>query len=231
MLFYVANTPIRQSNHFGSYLAWLFPLLSFFLPTSRCFSDADLFNSDVYSPLDILLAMIRLEPSVISLAPSDLLDYEDHSKERELQDFKKQFACFEIGADEGPKFGRYRKHQASSKGSFNAFESLGNGVQSLYTLGHALAGDGHGEPRQYHIFAGPPSSDEPSSLPSRVTSPENFSQMSIEVQQPSPPPKDGFHYGGFVESSNHHSTEDTLNRSSPFGKSRTRSSMPRPIIL
>ena len=173
--------------------------------------------------------MIRLEPSVICLAPSDLLDYEDRRKERELQSVKTQFARFEIGAAEGPKFGRYQKRQASSTESFHTVEALRPGVQFPHTLDHSLAGDGYGEPRQYPIFAGPPSSDDRSSPPSRVTSPENFSQISFEVQQSSSPPKDGFHYGGFVPS--HHSTERTLNRSSPFGKSRTRSSTHRPIVL
>jgi hypothetical protein len=44
----------------------------------------------------------------------------------------------------------------------------------------------------------------------RVASLENVSQVSVEIQQPSSsPPKDGFHYGGFISAPC---------RSSPFGE-------------
>lgn len=126
--------------------------------------------------------MIRLPPSVICLAPSDLLDYEDRRQQRELEDVKLQFARYKVGAQQGSKFRRSSHvsqydlpiRYSSAQGPLNA------------------------------TFGGADSSEDQSGLLSRVESLENF---SLEVQQS--PPKDSFHYGGFVESSSP--------RSSPFG--------------
>lgn len=152
--------------------------------------------------------MIRLPPSLLTLGPRDLLEYQERRKQRELEKVKRQFARFEIGGVDGPNFGHSRKFQTSSDEYVNASELLRESPEAA-VHDHSLAGgNGYEEPR-YCILGGPPSSKDQSSLRSDVASPENVSQVSLEGQQSSSPPKDGFHYGGFIES-------QSLRRSSPF---------------
>ena len=117
--------------------------------------------------------MIRLPPSVICLAPSDLLDYEDRCQQRELENAKQQFARFEVGAQDGSKL---RRLTHTSQYDLPIRYSSGQGPLNP-------------------TFGGADSSEDQSGLLSRVASPEN---ISLEVQQS--PRKDSFHYGGFVES-------------------------------
>jgi hypothetical protein len=117
--------------------------------------------------------MIRLPPSVICLAPSDLLDYEDRRQQRELENVKQQFARFKVGAQDGSKF---RRLSHTSQYDLPIRYSSGRGPLNP-------------------TFGGADSSEDRSGLLSRVASPEN---ISLEVQQS--PPKDSFHHGSFIES-------------------------------
>ncbi|KAG0651467.1 hypothetical protein D0Z07_1919 [Hyphodiscus hymeniophilus] len=150
--------------------------------------------------------MIRLPPSLLTLGPPELVEYEERRQKRELENIKRQFDQFEIGAAEGPKFGCPKKIPSSDE-LVNASETSKQSTQ-LRTAGHHLAGgDGYEEPR-HPIFAGPPSSDQ-SSVRSDVASPENHSQACLELQQSPSSPKEEFYYGGFIPSRSPH-------RSSPF---------------
>lgn len=137
--------------------------------------------------------MIRLSPSVICLAPSDLLEYEGRRQQRELESVKRQFARFETDAQHGPKFGR--SHKSESPNELPIQPPSGDGPY-------------------YPNFEGADSSGDQSGV-SRVASPEN---ITLEVQQSSSPPKDAFHYSGFINSLTQYSTDNTPHRSSPFGK-------------
>ena len=179
------------------------------------FNSSSLLNLHV-SSTTILSAMIRLPNSVLALGSRDLVDYEERRQERELENVKQQFARFEIGAADGPKLGRSRQNQDS----LNASESFETGAlqsPNATTYGHSWAGDGYAEPL-YPIFVG---SDSSESNFSRVASPENLPQISSEVQRAPSPPKDGFHYGGYIESPVQHSSDNTPHRSSPFCKFST----------
>jgi hypothetical protein len=155
--------------------------------------------------------MIRLPTSLLTLGRRDLLEYEERRQQRELETVKRQFAHFEIGAIDGSNFGRSTKIQTSSDESFQAPETFKGGLlrsPNDAALVHSLAGGDYGEP-QYVRFADLPSSQDQSPVISQAASPENVSQVSLEVQQSSVPPRDGSQCSGFIESPQ---------RSSPSGR-------------
>ena len=136
------------------------------------------------------------------------MEYEERRQHRELENVKKKFARFEIGAVNGPTFSRSGKSQTSSDEYVNTSETFPQSPKST-TLDNGLAGgDGYEEPR-YSFFASPASIEDHSSVRSDVTSAENLSQVSVEVQHSPSPPKEEFHYGGFIQSR-------SFRRSSPF---------------
>ena len=151
--------------------------------------------------------MIRLPPSLLTLGPRDLVEYQGRRQQRELEKIKQQFARFEIGSVDGPSVGQFPK--------FQSFDSAANASGTDALLSNPAAhdrsltvGNGYQELR-YPIFEGPPSLEDQASLRSDAVSPENASRLSLEEQQSSSPPEHGFHYGGFIESR-------SPRRSSPF---------------
>jgi hypothetical protein len=141
--------------------------------------------------------MIRLPPSLLTLGPRDLVEFEERRQQRGWKKSPQHVSRFDIGDDvSGPNFCNSRKMRTNSDESSDEYKTFIHSPKARPN--DSLTGSDGYEELQYPLSADLASEDQ-SSVRSNVTSPENASLVSPEVQ-PFSSPKDVFRYGDFDES-------------------------------